>query len=339
MDGLSSKLRAVGILKNQLELHHFARAFGLNQSLFQFVDVGQGKERADHKLKETFRLFHTNIHCKHIIFAGIGHDFGYLPMLDPMKRDAAAVARISLLETWTVQPSFRQLGFEVFQAPSVFRAQPLPDRPSLDSGVVLPQRSALSPSIPVVDPAPIAAPIAKPNPPPTTSPTPSGGSEESTWARVSKAGAGAREINVASKKQAAAGPRFILLNAYDERLDAALPKQDTGARNRLFDRTNKKKVCNAYHIYGRCDNQAFCDYDHGERLTPSERLSLMYFARKRCCPYKSDCRDVKCLFGHLCPYQEYCTDPMDCYFRDVHHVERKAALKQYEDESVEVLAV
>jgi hypothetical protein len=29
----------------------FARAFSLNKSLFSFIDVGSGKERADHKVR------------------------------------------------------------------------------------------------------------------------------------------------------------------------------------------------------------------------------------------------------------------------------------------------
>lgn len=50
-DGLSRKLAQVGILKSPGELYQFARAFSLSQPLFSFVDVGSGKERADHKVK------------------------------------------------------------------------------------------------------------------------------------------------------------------------------------------------------------------------------------------------------------------------------------------------
>lgn len=51
MEGLSHKLRALGILRNPNEMAPFARAFGLNQPLFSFIDVGSGKERADHKVR------------------------------------------------------------------------------------------------------------------------------------------------------------------------------------------------------------------------------------------------------------------------------------------------
>lgn len=52
-EGLARKLCSVGIIKLPLDLHAFARSFSLNQPLFSFIDVGSGKERADHKIKGT----------------------------------------------------------------------------------------------------------------------------------------------------------------------------------------------------------------------------------------------------------------------------------------------
>lgn len=51
MEGLSHKLKSVGVLKNPNEMAAFARAFSLNKALFSFIDVGSGKERADHKVR------------------------------------------------------------------------------------------------------------------------------------------------------------------------------------------------------------------------------------------------------------------------------------------------
>lgn len=53
MEGLSKKLASVGIISHPQELYAFARAFTLNQPLFSFIDVGFGKERADHKIRGT----------------------------------------------------------------------------------------------------------------------------------------------------------------------------------------------------------------------------------------------------------------------------------------------
>ena len=46
--------------------------------MFSFIDVGSGKERADHKIRETLRLFLPIAQCKHVFF-GPCHDNGYLP--------------------------------------------------------------------------------------------------------------------------------------------------------------------------------------------------------------------------------------------------------------------
>lgn len=56
LQGLANKLQACGIIMNPNEAFAFGRAFGLAQPLFSFIDAGMGKERADHKIRETLRL-------------------------------------------------------------------------------------------------------------------------------------------------------------------------------------------------------------------------------------------------------------------------------------------
>lgn len=51
LDKLAMKLALVGLLRSPQELRAFAQRFSVNQPLFSVVDVGQGKERADHKIK------------------------------------------------------------------------------------------------------------------------------------------------------------------------------------------------------------------------------------------------------------------------------------------------
>jgi hypothetical protein len=51
LDKLAQKLASVGLLQKPQDLRTFAQGFSLNQSLFTIVDVGHGKERADHKIK------------------------------------------------------------------------------------------------------------------------------------------------------------------------------------------------------------------------------------------------------------------------------------------------
>jgi hypothetical protein len=51
LDKLSEKLFQVGLLKYQQDLRPFSQSFNMNQPLFSIIDVGQGKERADYKIK------------------------------------------------------------------------------------------------------------------------------------------------------------------------------------------------------------------------------------------------------------------------------------------------
>ncbi|KAI5273960.1 hypothetical protein E4T47_02870 [Aureobasidium subglaciale] len=336
MEGLSHKLKSLGIFKNPNEMAPFARAFSLNKSLFSFIDVGSGKERADHKVRETLRLFLPNMQCKHVVFGGC-HDNGYLPTLDPYKRDQNTAPRISLLETLPIQPGFTQLGFKVVQFPTVFRSEPLPDKsaiPAFFSPVVQITAAAQSTSVLSSRSNSIATGGASVN----TAPTPvqtvtsnavqaatSNPSGDSSWATVGKNAP--KTINIAAKK--APARKFILLNAYDERLDSVLPKADQAATTRSTERVRTKKVCNSYHLNGKCEAGKYCGYDHGERLSPGEQLVLKHRARTRSCPDRGDCRDFDCTNGHVCPYGKDCYND-NCWFQEVHDVDTKVMSRIFE---------
>lgn len=51
LDKLAIKLALVGLLRSPSDLRSFVQHFNVNQPLFSIVDVGHGKERADHKIK------------------------------------------------------------------------------------------------------------------------------------------------------------------------------------------------------------------------------------------------------------------------------------------------
>lgn len=61
LDKLALKLASVGLLHSPSDLRVFAQRFSVNQPLFSIIDVGQGKERADHKIKGTQ---HASICCR-----------------------------------------------------------------------------------------------------------------------------------------------------------------------------------------------------------------------------------------------------------------------------------
>lgn len=120
LQGLAAKLQRCGIVANPNEVLAFGRAFGAAQPMFSFIDAGAGKERADHKIRETLRLFLPLGQCKHVFF-GPCHDSGYVVVLERYKREYAS--RLTLVETRPAEPGFATLGFNckcltLFQRPA-----------------------------------------------------------------------------------------------------------------------------------------------------------------------------------------------------------------------------
>lgn len=143
LDKLAHKLATVGLIEKPSDLRTFAQTFALNQSLFSIIDVGHGKERADHKIKgmclffrtksntdvciEMLRTFSDNPTCRHIIFGGC-HDAGYLLNLDQFKHHSAKAAHITLLESTPAWRGFAELpNFQRTRFDSVFRNTELPE--------------------------------------------------------------------------------------------------------------------------------------------------------------------------------------------------------------------
>ena len=54
LDKLGQKLASVGLSKSAADLRGFAQSFSVNQPMFSIIDVGHGKERADHRIKGMF---------------------------------------------------------------------------------------------------------------------------------------------------------------------------------------------------------------------------------------------------------------------------------------------
>ena len=327
LQGLGTKLQACGIIDNPNAFQAFGRAFGLAQPLFNFIDAGSGKERADHKIRETLRLYLPIPQCKHIFF-GPCHDNGYLPVLEPYKRDSAISSRLSLVETRPAEPGFRELGFRMISFPRIFRDTDLPSGRRMQSvsspahtPTTMPVRTmstnhhvaAAAPFVPQTLPTPLQASK-------STSPAPSSDSATSgTWATVGKGAQGSKNINIAPTKTAPR--RFVIVNVDDERLDQPFPRPDPAAEKRFTARLKEHgKCCNDFHLLGRCPANEYCDYQHGERLSPGETLVLKHKARSRTCPQRYNCRNPDCTFGHHCKFGKGClTD--SCWFEDTHYME------------------
>lgn len=179
-----------------------------------------------------------------------------------------------------------------------------------------------------------------------------------SWATVGKS-SGPKNIDIAPKK--VAQRRFVTLNVDDERLDAPLPRADPGAEKRFLARTkesgkcksasyasiilfrfvahtNVTPGCNSYHLTGSCAAGEYCDYHHGERLSPGEVLVLKHKARSITCPGKHQCRDFSCVSGHHCKFGGKGCFADNCWFNDTHYMNLEPAKRVFEDGQEEWLA-
>ncbi|KAL8892763.1 MAG: hypothetical protein Q9215_000355 [Flavoplaca cf. flavocitrina] len=107
-------------MKSTADLGLVANGFTSRYPLFDFVDVGLGKERADHKIRESFRFYIESSQCKHVLL-GICHDSGYVPFFEEFVANESVRNRVTLLEGYQVSPAIRNLGFKrKVRFPSVF---------------------------------------------------------------------------------------------------------------------------------------------------------------------------------------------------------------------------
>ncbi|KAH8200805.1 hypothetical protein TruAng_005042 [Truncatella angustata] len=126
-----------GRLQNAEQLKEFAAGFSNRQALFDFIDIGTGKERADHKIR------------------ACGHDKGYAPFLGDLVSDQQVAQRITLLEGSPFPKVIQDLGLKKVRFSSVFNKAMLPTvRPRMSgqswSGVMTANRSiGAEPGVPL----------------------------------------------------------------------------------------------------------------------------------------------------------------------------------------------
>ncbi|KAL8946065.1 MAG: hypothetical protein Q9222_007490 [Ikaeria aurantiellina] len=93
------------------DITSFASGFTGRHPLFDFVNVGIGKERADHKIRKCFEFYITNMQCKHV-FLGVSHDSGYVPFLESFAADELLQDRVTLLHGCQVHYAIQNVGFK-----------------------------------------------------------------------------------------------------------------------------------------------------------------------------------------------------------------------------------
>lgn len=97
LQGLAITCWKAGMIDSVSKVEDFARGFTQSTALCDFTDVGAGKDRADSKICETFKLHLYDYHCRNVLF-GCSHDNGYARLLEPYMSDAEVMPRLTLME-------------------------------------------------------------------------------------------------------------------------------------------------------------------------------------------------------------------------------------------------
>ncbi|KAI4258712.1 MAG: hypothetical protein L6R42_004952, partial [Xanthoria sp. 1 TBL-2021] len=101
-------------------MRSFASGFSMANKLFDFVDVGPGKDLADRKITEMAKFYLNNEQCQHV-FLGICHDGGYIPFLQGLAKDDTKYNRVTLIYGPKVARKYRDLDWpRTTELPTVF---------------------------------------------------------------------------------------------------------------------------------------------------------------------------------------------------------------------------
>lgn len=349
MDGLAKTLASRRILNTWTDLQKFASGFGRANSLFSFVDVGYGKDKADHKCQAMLKSMLHATSCRHVFF-GPCLDNGYLNLLEEYKHDTLKRGKLTLVATEPAGAGFVSLGFNIVAFPTVFRSEPMnsvstryPASPSShtshDIGI---QPFPPAPGL-TLGPGQYAMSEAGSNGSANSVSNGSGSANGgSTWAVTAKLSNGPI-IDIYSKQKPLPKLRYALFNAANMRVDERLPAADPMALRSLESKARAQgcNFCNYYHLTGSCDKNGSCEYQHEAKLSQSERLALWHKSRGIVCSDQQWCESPYCLSGHHCKnvYDgRPCIWGTRCFFRDSHEADVKATLKIFEDGTREVIA-
>ena len=334
--GLLVKCAKLGIAIEEEVVREFAYGFTQAQPLFDFLDIGRGKDTPHRKIHGLFHIFANNVHCKHIIFGGC-HDSSYAPDLQPYISNPIDASRISLLSSYEDDWYFSGLPFEVVTFSLVFVSKSSHSASQVGAN----DNGYHSRGISNDSKDPKQHDATTDHAPPTisnnstdkaiTADTAIAKWQISAGRRASEPSrSNVRNSTPISRHQlvnrhSTWGPndKVVILNVNDERVDAYMGPIDLDVAESMLDRIEERKFCQYYHLNGKCGNK-FCRYRHEPRLSKEELVYLRYHVRQLPCDSGSRCGNAYCIFGHVCPNQPGCEKGRSCPFYRVHEVDQTA---------------
>ncbi|OCL12585.1 hypothetical protein AOQ84DRAFT_372948 [Glonium stellatum] len=304
--GLADVCVRAGVVDDVTQVEDFVRGFTRGRTLFDFVDVGSGKDRADEKLIETFKLYIHDVRCRQIFF-GCSHDNGYARLLEELSTDHLYLERVTLLEGVPFEKELAVLPFNTKKFDIIFRDSkinvfgtlngfPAPFPPRSRSmaqlGLVTPQnmiqQQTRTPSVSTVASVENISTLHA--------------SQQPTWATKAAAApplaASPSPTYKASSRDD--NPATISRNRVGQRVDPPVRNYDKEEVNRV----KNIKMCNVHFLRRECPFGDNCTHVHRYNPTHTEIATLRLVARMAPCQNGSACEDVKCIYGHRCPAPE-----------------------------------
>ncbi|KAH8677279.1 C-x8-C-x5-C-x3-H type zinc finger protein-like protein [Xylariales sp. PMI_506] len=288
LSGLNQALKRDGSVDSENDLADFMLGFTQADAAFDFVDVGNGKEQADFKIKETTRFHLRNYNCKQILL-GISHDAGYAPFLNNVLRDDNTKRRVSILEGLPTEEDLLSTGVDVLAFEEIFRAEKLADRTGGGASMAA---SGIS----------YATVTQKASPPP-----------QITIPLVSKAAVGTPVRTAAKPIQT------TVWNPGTRGLDPPI-HLNAAVLEQVKKRKDSDKLCNNHYLRGPCAKGDTCCFEHHYKPNTEEIKAIQFLARLNPCTNGQDCDVDNCIYGHHCPsvINGVCTHPF-CKFHPHEH--------------------
>lgn len=296
LKGLSGTYNDMEVLSEHT-FSEFVSGFNMGDVLCDYVDAGSGKECSDEKVKAIFRFHLDDVHCQQILFGGSA-DNGYARLLGPYVEHDALRARVVLIEgppfaqeLAAIKDKFRTVSLE-----SVFRNQKLVNaKRKVSFGVTPPATPANATAYALV-------------------------AAQAHFINTSLPAATTAQKSPAPSAKAVQSTPPVYRNKQNERVDAPLRYSQEEFMN-----LKGRKLCNNYHLLGKCgafDSFRECHHEHGKPLSESQKAALRALARQAPCQAGLDCDDPRCIWGHRC-LRMNCIREICWFSPEMHNVDTK----------------
>ncbi|KAF2873614.1 hypothetical protein BDV95DRAFT_348737 [Massariosphaeria phaeospora] len=329
--GLADVLVRAGVIEEATSFEEFTRGLTTGKALFDFIDVGAGKDRADKKLIETFKLYAGDLHCRHM-FLGCSHDNGYARTLEDYATDETYLSRVTLLQGVPFEKELLALPYKKAKFPGIFRQSKLsvmpvgyaPSPPPVKNYHMIPglpsrfptplrnkssdgpsnsiqlRESTDGPNLLLDSPIPGKA-VPMPRTPSSSTVASMDGfpplKPVMNWAAKAAAPAPPATAKASPAYKPVNREEIIARNRIGQRVDP----QCRDYEKTEVDRMKKIKLCNVHFLRQECPYGANCTHLHDYKPTDQEIATLRLVARMAPCQNGSGCQDIKCIYGHRCP--------------------------------------